>query len=412
MDIVFIHSNYPAQFRHLAAALGQAGEHRVVFLTAREDAGPQPIPGVMVRRFALHRTPNAGTHHYLIATEEAVLKGQAVLRALHELVAEGFRPRLVISHGGMGLGLFVKDFLPDAVHIGLFEWYFRPETARWLMGEFGLDQQLLTRMRNLPILEELENCDLGIVPTDWQMQQFPEAFQSKLEVIFDGIDTSFYQPDPCIDQRVVELQGAELEQPLRIEPGQRILSYATRGMETVRGFPEFLRTAATCLAKDANLQVVVAGRDVQAYSYGAPSYGGSWKKTMLAELGNFKGRERLHFMGLMPYVHYRSLLQRSNLHCYFTRPYLTSWSLFEAAACGARLCVSGGAVTGGVVADAGAVAWVDLDQPQILTATVLKRLRDPKGVQRAALKPCHALTVCLQQWQIQVNRCLTEGSSA
>lgn len=410
MDIVFIHGNYPAQFRHLAAALGQAGEHRVVFLTAREDAETQPMAGVMIRRFELHRTPNATTHHYLIATEEAVLKGQAVLRALHELVAEGINPRLVISHGGMGLGLFVKDVLPHAVHIGLFEWYFKPETARWLMAEFGLDQQLLTRMRNLPILEELQSCDLGVVPTSWQRQQFPEAFQNKLEVIFDGIDQNFFHPDPGIDERVVVLEGEELPTPLRIEPGQKLLSYATRGMEPLRGFPEFLRTAAACLADDDNLQVVVAGRDVRAYSYGAPSHEGSWKQHLLNELGDFAGRERLHFMGLMPYVHYRSLLQRSNLHCYFTRPYVTSWSLFEAAACSARLCVNRSAATEGVVADPAWVAWVDLDQPKRLTATVLERLSHPKGIRRAALKPCYELPVSLQHWQTLVNRCLTQSS--
>ena len=340
MDIVFIHGNYPAQFRHLAAALGQAGEHRVFFLTAREDAETQPIPGVAIRRFELHRTPHADTHHYLIATEEAVLKGQAVLRALHALIEEGVQPRLVVCHGGMGLGLFVKDFLPNAVHIGFFEWYFRPATARWLMPSYELDQQLLTRMRNLPILEELESCDLGVVPTNWQRQQFPQEFQNKLAVIFDGIDQNFFQPDPDIDERIVVLEGEELPEPLRIEPEQTVLSYATRGMEPLRGFPQFLRAAAACLAEDQNLQVVVAGRDVRAYSYGAPSHDGSWKQHILNELGNFTGRERLHFCGLMPYVHYKQLLQRSTLHCYFTRPYVTSWSLFEAAACGARLCVN------------------------------------------------------------------------
>ena len=103
---MFIHGNYPAQFRHLAAALGNSRQHRVIFLTARQDAETQPIPGVTIRRFDLHRSPNTGTHHYLTATEEAVLKGQAVLRALHELVEEGLQPKLVVSHGGMGLGLF------------------------------------------------------------------------------------------------------------------------------------------------------------------------------------------------------------------------------------------------------------------------------------------------------------------
>ena len=148
MDIVFIHGNYPAQFRHLAAALGSTEAHRVIFLTDRVDAASQPIQGVETRQLAMHRMPCESTHHYLVATEEAVLKGQSVLRALHELLQEGVIPRLVISHAGTGLGLFVKDLLPKAVHIGLFEWFFKPETARWLLPNFELNEQLQTRMRN------------------------------------------------------------------------------------------------------------------------------------------------------------------------------------------------------------------------------------------------------------------------
>ena len=32
--------------------------------------------------------------------------------------------QVIISHGGNGLGLFIKDLVPDAIHIGYFEWYF------------------------------------------------------------------------------------------------------------------------------------------------------------------------------------------------------------------------------------------------------------------------------------------------
>lgn len=410
MDIVFIHGNYPAQFRHLAAALGQAGVHRVIFLTARDDAETQPIPGVDIRRFALHRPPNGGTHHYLVATEEAVLKGQAVLRALHGLVQEGLQPQLVISHGGMGLGLFVKDLLPKAVHVGLFEWFFQPQTAHWLLADFGLNEQLQTRMRNLPILDELERCDIGVVPTHWQRQQFPAVFQNKLEVIFDGIDQSFFQPDPGIDQRVVMLEGEELSEPLELAPGLPVLTYATRGMEPLRGFPEFLRAAASALGAIPELQVVVAGRDRRAYSYDAPGHDGSWKATVLSELGDFPGRDRLHFTGLLPYLHYRSLLQRSNLHCYFTRPYVTSWSLFEAAACGARLCVNRCPATEGVVTDPATVAWVDLDDAASLTETVIQRQQSPESTPRSSLKPDFALPQSLELWQTLVNRCLAQSN--
>ena len=333
-----------------------------------------------------------------------------MLRALSDLLEEGIQPRLVISHAGMGLGLFVKDLLPLAVHIGLFEWYFRPKTSRWLLADFGLNEQLQTRMRNLPILDELSSCDIGVVPTEWQKSQFPSEFHSKLNVIFDGIDQTFFNIDPTIDDRNVILEGEDLKQPLLIEPGIPVLSYATRGMEPLRGFTEFLRTAAKALEEIPNLHVVVAGRDRRAYSYNAPSHEGSWKKSLLEELGDFEGKKRLHFTGLMQYGHYRSLLQRSNLHCYFTRPYVTSWSLFESAACGARLCVNNSPATEGVVVDPATVQWVDLDQLNTLTKTVISKLKTGNPAQRSKLKPKFELQQSLKQWEQLVNHCLTHRS--
>lgn len=410
MVIVFIHGNYPAQFRHLAAALGSRREHRVIFLTAREDAALHSIPGVEIRTFSLHRAPNPETHYYLAPTEEAVLKGQSVLRKLNELVEEGLTPRLVITHAGMGLGLFVKDLLPNTAHIGLFEWFFNPETSKWLLPRFGLNEQLQTRMRNLPILDELNNCDIGVVPTAWQKQQFPACYQDKLEVIFDGIDTSFFKPEPIIDNVDIILEGEKLTEPLRIEPGLPILSYATRGMEPLRGFPEFLKAAAQAINEIPELHVIIAGRDRRAYSYDAPSHGGSWKESILAELGDFRGKERLHFTGLMTYTHYKKLLQRSNLHCYFTRPYVVSWSFFEAAACGARLCVNRSAATEGVVADRATVAWVNLDDATELKKTMIQRLNTSNSSPRSSLKPDFDLPRSLEKWQSLVNRCLTQRS--
>ena len=404
MNIVFIHGNYPAQFRHLAEMLGRSGDHRVIYFTERNDDAMERFPGVEIRQIEQHRSINPGTHHYLLETEEAILKGQAVLRALDTLVTEGCRPRLVVTHGGTGLGLFIKDLLPDAVHVALFEWFFRPETAHWLKASYDVNDQLKTRIRNLPQLQELSSCDLAVVPTQWQKQQFPKEYQHKLEVIFDGINRSFFQPKPDIDAETIELIGEYLDQPLILKPDDRVLSYATRGMEPLRGFPQFLIAAVNALQGNPDLQVVIAGRDRRAYSYDAPSHGGSWKQHLLAQLEPFEGRERLHFTGLMPYVQYRSLLQRSNVHCYFTRPYVTSWSLFEAAACGARLCVNQTAATTNVVIDPDTVCWVDLDDQQALNNTVISCLNKP--LKRSDLAEGYELSQCLQSWSLLVNRLL------
>ncbi len=360
MNILFIHSNYPAQFRGLARLTGADARHQVVFLTARADAASDPIPGVELHTFQRARDPRPETHHYLHATEETVLKGQAVLRGIHALLQEGFRPDLVILHAGNGLGLFIKDLLPKAKLIGLFEWWFSPATSRWLFAKFPLDTQLKNQLRNLVIQQELLLCDAGVVPTAWQAAQFPAVWQPKLRVVFDGINTAFFQPPPPDLSRSLELDREEGGAPVRIEPEHRLLSYATRGMEPVRGFPEFMAALPELLAADPHLQVVIAGRDRCAYSYPAPRPDGSWKQHCLEQLGAFPGRDRVHFTGLLTYAQYRQLLWRTDAHCSFSRPYVLSWSLFEALACATPLVLSDTQAIRSAAPEQSAV-WVNLD---------------------------------------------------
>ena len=346
--------------------------------------------------------PSNDTHHYVKATEEAVIKGQSVLRELNTMINEGINPRIVISHGGMGLGLYIKEIVPNAIHIGLFEWYFQANTSKWLVKDFNLDARLMTRARNLPIIDEILTCDIGVVPTQWQKNQFPIEFQDRLVVIFDGIDKSFFSPNKTIDTDEIFIKGEYLEEPIKIDKSTKILSYATRGMEPLRGFPEFIRAASYALKNIDDLLVIIAGRDRVAYSYKAESFNGSWKESVLDELGNFEGRERMIFTGLMPYMDYRKLLQRSNLHCYFTRPYVTSWSLFEAAACGSKLCINSCEATKEVVENEKDVNWVNLDDAIKLRETIIESITYNTAC-RARLKKKYELNQCLTKWQALIN---------
>ena len=174
MNILFIHGNYPAQFRYLCAALSNNTQHQVVFLTACRNTQQLPIYRAKIIHYSIHRAIHPETHHYLHTTEEAVLRGQAVLRSVDILLQQGFQPQLVIFHAGMGFGLFLRDILPYATLIGYFEWWFRPETSQHLVADFNFDTQLKTNLRNLPTLQELSICDAAVVPTDWQKQQFPD----------------------------------------------------------------------------------------------------------------------------------------------------------------------------------------------------------------------------------------------
>ena len=220
----------------------------------------------------------------------------------------------------MGLGLFVKDRCHRRCMWGCLSGFSELQTARWLLADFGLNEQLQTRMRNLPILDELERCDIGVVPTHWQKRQFPGVFQSKLQVIFDGIDPNFFQADAAIDQRAVTLEGEELDAPLQIEPHQPVLSYATRGMEPLRGFPEFCAPQPKPCVRflscrwwwPAAIEGPTAMTHLGMAEAGKQPCWRNWVRSL--------DSERLHFTGLMAYSSIDPCRNEAIFTAGFTRP--------------------------------------------------------------------------------------------
>lgn len=412
MNILFVHGNYPAQFVHIARSFVRSG-HRVIFLTNRKDPEVYPLEGVEVRRFDRHRKPSSQTHQYLGSAEKAVLEGQAVTRALASLLGDGFSPHLVFFHVGNGLGLFLRQLVPHALIVGYAEWWFHDQQSRWLFEDYSFDRRLKVSMRNGVVLQELEVCDQAVTPTQWQWQQFPAAYRSKIEVIFDGVDTDLFQPRRITSDLM--LYGDALDEPLCIPQDAVVLSYATRGMEPLRGFPEFMRMLPPLLERFQELQVVIAGQDRAAYSYSAPDYDGSWKKYMLAELQGVAGLDRVHFTGSLNYRDYQLLLCRSDLHVYFTRPYVTSWGLFQAAASGSHLMVNRDPATSYVLNERQAL-WVDLDDQQALALSAEKWLagaKERRNADRSSLLLQEwELNACLKAWQNLLNRLLASVSSS
>ena len=253
-----MHGNYPGQFIHLAPLLARSGNN-VIFITARDDAEMFEQKNLKIRRYKMHREVHKETHHYLKTTEESIIQGQAVTREIAKLLEEGIMPRIIISHGGNGLGLFIKDLVPDAIHIGYFEWYFRPETTEYLVKNFNLDTRLRTGIRNMPILQELEKCDYAVVPTEWQKSQFPKEYHDKLNVIFDGIDRTFFKKSAKKwEGEGISLRNRETNERIEVGPDKKIISYATRGMEPLRGFTEFMRTLPILLSEIPELVAIIA----------------------------------------------------------------------------------------------------------------------------------------------------------
>ena len=399
MNILFIHGNFPGQFKDIAPSLARNNNGKTYFLTLSDNPQNIKLLGVHMRQFKLHRDVSPEIHNYVQSAELAILKGQAVMRALNQLYEqENFAPDVVICHAGMGFGLFVKVYMPNVRLISYVEWFFTIENSTHLFSNPSLNDHCRLQSRNIPLLQEFVEADKIICPTEWQRSQFPVFIRDRIEVIFDGVDLDFFSPGPPSDPFILK---GENDIQLQFTPDQMLLTYGTRGMEPLRGFPEFMRAAVVAQQRFPNLHVIVFGNDRSAYSYPSPHPSGSWKQYILAELDGELDLNRLHFTGLLNYGDLVNLFRRSDLHCYFTRPYVVSWGVFQAAACGAKLLVNSFPGIDEVFASMPDIPPVNLENQDEVTSSVILGLKSfPKeAFSSPTIRTGLSVADCLLKWK-------------
>ena len=327
MKFLFSHRNFPAQFRHIITQLGKDPKNEIVFLTGTQNT--VEIQGVKKILYKLKRKTSSGCHRYLKQYEESIIHGQAAAEKLINLKNQGFTPDIIYAHG-WGNSMFFKDIYPNIPLINYCEWYYNYSGVN--IGFDGIvpdyDKKALIRCNNSQLLQDLTACDLGICPTKWQKSQFPKELQNKITVIHDGIDTNYFIPNNNTGFKIPNSN-------IILTRKDEVLTYATRGMEPYRGFPQFMEAVEILLKKRANLKVLIAGED--RVCYGPKLKNRTYKELMLKKLD--LDLSRIYFVGSLPYGEYLKLLQISSAHCYLTYPFVLSWSFLEAMSTGC--CIVG-----------------------------------------------------------------------
>jgi glycosyltransferase involved in cell wall biosynthesis len=234
--------------------------------------------------------------------------------------------------------------------LGHFEWYYNTYKSDVDFLSSGLAtpekaQKLL--LRNMTILGGIADADEVVCPTQFQADQFPAKVRGHINVIHEGINTDYYTPPEGQKPRQIGT--------LNLSAASHVLTYATRGLEAYRGFPQFMRALPLLQRQFPKMHTVIAGED--AIYYGPkPSNGKSWKAEMLRIVTGLD-HTRLHFVGTLPKETYRTLLQASDVHLYLTVPFVLSWSLLESMACGCAVVGSDTAPVREVLAD-GENGWL------------------------------------------------------
>ena len=325
MKILFMHNNFPAQYRRIYKYLAKMPDVRMAVATRKINEQRYNLPTV---RFEAHREPRENAHPAIKTPAKGLLMGQAAMQALYQFKNRGHEPDIVLSHSGWGSSLFVKDLFPDAKFLSYFEWYYLSQGSDgdfFRDGEaFSPDQQMQIRMKNTAILHDLAAMDWGQCPTTFQHSKFPERFRNQISVLHDGVDTDFFKPNENV--RIQVSDGKYLTKD------DEVISYIARGMEEYRGFPQFMEAVSKLQKVRPNLHVVILGRDRVAY--GNKRKDGRTFKTWALETFEFD-MERLHFMDLQPLAYLRDLVRITKAHIYLTAPFVLSWSLLETMCAGA-----------------------------------------------------------------------------
>ncbi|MEY3572621.1 MAG: hypothetical protein RJA77_536, partial [Pseudomonadota bacterium] len=325
MNILIVHQNYPAQFKHLGPALVREG-HSVKALQLHPDP-LEPLDGVARVAYQPKRGSTPGVHPWVGDLETKTIRAEAALYAALQLRDGGFSPEVILAHPGWGESLFLKEVWPKA-RLGIYcEFYYAAQGT-----DIGFDPEFSAPSPTEPcriLLKNLNNdlhfriADAGIAPTHWQASTFPLPFRDRISVIHDGIDTQQFLPNPQASITLTREGGS----PITLTPRSEVVTFINRNLEPYRGYHTFMRALPKLLSRRPHLQVLLVGGD--GVSYGSPpSNGMSWKDTMIQEVRPQipdAAWERLHFLGHVPHDTLTGILQCSSVHVYLTYPFVLSW---------------------------------------------------------------------------------------
>lgn len=400
MKLLFVHQNFPGQFKHLAPHFARAG-HRVQALGI-DGAG---LPGIEMQRYKPGRSTSRDAHPWAQEFETKVIRGEACAAAAQQLKAQGFMPEVIVANPGWGESLFLKDVWPQAKMLALIEFFYG---ARGLDFDFDpefhrdeLARYARLRAKNAHLLMALADMDWGLCPTEFQRSTVPAEFRAKTSVIFDGIDTDIVRPDASATVRV---NGRTLR------AGDEVLTFINRNLEPYRGYHVFMRALPEVLRQRPKAVVLLVGGDGVSYGASAPE-GKTWKQIFLDEVKERIDASRVFFLGRVPYADYLRVLQVSRCHVYLSYPFVLGWSCVEALAAGCLVVGSRTPPVEEAIEHGRNGLLVDFFDTAALAGTVVDCLAHPARfaalrtrARTTAIARYDLATVCLPQQVRLVNR--------
>lgn len=395
-NILFVHNFFPGQFGFLAEALVQAGD-KVVALGGKTSG---ELQGVSLIRWHNARGTTPNIWPAAVRAEADLIRATAALEAARKLASQGFVPDVIIGHPGWGETLYLKELWPDARLVLHAEFYYgAPGSELGFDPEFGeatLAERCRAVSKSATLALAYAQADRLVSPTPFQASRLPECFRSRLAIIHEGVDLRRVRPT---SEAAVTIKAKTFS---RSRP---VVTFASRVLEPLRGCHTFFRALPRILADVPDVEIVIAGEETGP-GYGlAPPENETWKSHFWKEVDGKVDATRIHFVGWLPNETLNALMSISIAHVYLTYPFVLSWSLLEAMACGALVIVSDTPPLHDVIIDGENGILVDFLRPDQLADAIISASRYPDrftGIRSAARetirKHYDRQEICLPQW--------------
>lgn len=322
MRLLLIHQNFPGQFREISPALCNLGHE----LKAISNNNRPTDSRIEVFKYEIDNAEPQGVHQLTTEVDSWIRRGETVAKIIEKLKHNNWIPDVILAHPGWGEALFIKSILP---HCPLVIW---PEL--WLRDEhingdsqqqISLEQSCYLSSKNWLTGKALHDASLAILPTKYQASTFPLEWHKKILVLHEGIDDRLFKQE--------RLNSLQIGENILLGADKKVITFISRNLEPMRGFPEFMRTAPELQAIDKSIHILVIGGDEVSYSNKGPD-DKPWREVMMDELGDRLDPKRIHFVGRLPHPELIKIYRRSEAHVYLSKPFVLSWSVIEALACG------------------------------------------------------------------------------
>ncbi|MEB3235128.1 MAG: glycosyltransferase [Cyanobacteriota bacterium] len=322
MRLLLVHQNFPGQFRDLAPALCDRGHELKAIGSSQRPSDPR----IEVLRYGYAKPERSGIHGLTGEVDEWIRRGELVAQAAMALRQRGWAPDVVLAHPGWGEAMLLRQVFPASPLLIWPELWLRPEhLGVGPQQPLSVPQMHYLRVKDWLVDGAMADAAAAVLPTAYQASSFPERWQAKIRLIPEGVPSALLQQP--------RLASLTISESVTLGPEVPLITFISRNLEPMRGFPEFMRALPALQRQHPALQVVVVGGDEVSYS-SAPGDGRSWKQVLFAELEGQLDHSRLHCFGRLPHEQLIKLYRRSNLHVYLSQAFVLSWSLLEIMGCG------------------------------------------------------------------------------